>query len=203
MRNLWRLIGFVGFVGVAVAGLAVSDAEAQTPSEPEIGMSDTNRAADVFRLVLGIGAGSLSSPESGGIALRAAARLSKWERRVLTVRFTAVDEFALFTSPSENVWDLGVLYGSQTVGKNGYASASAGIALVGGMRRGELLSSGFLSSQHAEHPFHTVGIPLEIEAGWTFSSAFGLGVTLFGNLNPERTAVGASVNVLLRDLSWL
>jgi hypothetical protein len=152
----------------------------------------------------------------GAFAFRAAVVVPRGVHLV-TVRYSAMAEFALFTNPAESVWDIGLLYGRHSKSRWAYASVSAGLGLVGGMRRGpnrtdldeaEAYSqspfgwmAGFFSTaEYEEDPFFTVGVPFEVDLGFTFSSRMGIGATAFGNLNSGRSTVGGTVQLVLGRL---
>lgn len=204
-------------VVLTAGALCCEGGAAQTgPSSPTTSPTiDTN----LVRIGLGIGAGSMGSDTDAGIALRGGVTLPAGEARSITVRSTLVEEFNLWgPTPAESVWDLGVLYGPQTRGKRGYAAAAVGLALVGGTRRGDRLSppvqcsgyglealgcalaAAFTPVEYEDLRFHTVGIPVELEAGVAFFRGFGLGVSAFANVNPERSVTGFTVSVLLGRL---
>jgi hypothetical protein len=117
-------------------------------------------------------------------------------KNLLSFRYLRNEEFQILgaDSPSETVWDVGVLYGRIAKASYGFASISAGISLVGGVRRGRYLSSSggwFGTSYYEENDFITVGIPVEAQLFWTPLPFFGIGFYGFANLNTEKSFVGA------------
>jgi len=114
----------------------------------------------------------------------------------LSFRYLRNEEFQILgpDSPLETVWDVGVLYGRIAKASYGFASVSAGISLVGGVRRGRYLSSsgGWFGTRYFEEKnFITVGIPVEAQLFWTPLAFFGIGLYGFANLNIEKSFVGA------------
>jgi hypothetical protein len=214
MQDRSRSIPGMAMTVITAIGLGTLSLSAQETVDPGVVVPGTASESSIARVGLGFGAGSIGSG-TVGTAMRVALTLSKSQARSITIRSTFVEEFNLFgPNPAESVWDVGVLYGGETRGSRGYASASAGLALVGGMRRGArssapigcdaalplfdcVLTSMFTPTEYEEDPFVTVGIPLELEAGLTFSDSFGMGVNAFANLNAQRTSIGASLNFLL------
>lgn len=212
-----RFVLSMGAMALVATALGLPRAYAQTVPEPHLSANPDDYEGDPVRVGFGVGAGMLAGGTEG-IALQAAVTLSKRENRALTIRVSGVSEVNLFgPRPDENVWDVGVLFGRQAKGKWAYASASAGLALVGGMRRGErtsppfecsgdggllgcMLEAAFTPVEYAEDPFYTVGIPVELDVGLTFSSRLGLSVTGFADLNPQRTMTGLSVGVVVGRL---
>lgn len=201
---------------VVLAALGPAHLDAQTPSATGDGPAAS--APRVVRFALGGGAGSMGG--SDAISGRAAVTWGRGANRSLTVRATLVEEFELFGPlPVENVWDVGVLYGRERRGRRGYASAAAGIALVGGMRRGDRLSppsactandpvgslgcwleSLFASVEHEARPFRTVGIPVELEAGLALTRFLGLNANAWAVLNGVRPAGALSVGLVVGKL---
>jgi len=115
---------------------------------------------------------------------------------LLSFRYLRNEEFQILgpDSPLETVWDVGVLYGRIAKASYGFASVSAGISLVGGVRRGRYLSSsgGWFGTRYFEEKnFITVGIPVEAQLFWTPLAFFGIGLYGFANLNIEKSFVGA------------
>lgn len=107
---------------------------------------------------------------------------------IFSGRFTNNAEFSLFTSPGENVWDLGLMYGRASIGKYGYLYAGAGISFVGALKRTTRIpdppGSGFtLGSKYNSEIYSAVGIPLQLEAMWTPLNNFGIGLQGIANLN--------------------
>lgn len=70
-------------------------------------------------------------------------------------------------------FDVGVLYGYATRSPRGFTALAAGLAMV---------DYGDEST--------TIGIPLQFQAMWTPTSVVGLGVTLFGDINTEKSFGG-------------
>ena len=159
-----------------------------TKSQAYVQQDTSDSKPNLSWLNLGLGVGS--------IGLSAGASFSyNFGSSLISIRSVANSEFKIFgPSPSENVWDLGVLYGRSAKASYGVASISGGIAIVGGVRRGRYLGStgGFFSSDKYESlTFSTIGIPIEGQLFWTPFSFFGIGIYGFGNLNPEQSFAGA------------
>jgi hypothetical protein len=207
MRASGRLFLVVSAVALAWVGPFGREARAQTaPARAQ------TSASTGVRMGFGLGTSSIEGVQDPGIGLRGGLSIPLGGANLLTVRGSLADEFALFSSPSISVWDAGVLYGRQAKAKWAYGAVSAGVALTGGMRRGqrltpisecyflECLAGIFQTVEYEERPFTTVGIPFEVEAGLTFSSAVGVGLSFFGNINREMSATGVSLQLLIGDL---
>lgn len=120
---------------------------------------------------------------------------------IFSGRFTHNAEFALFTSPGENVWDLGLLYGKAYIGQYGYLYGGAGISFVGALKRTTRIpdppGTGFnLGSKYNSEIYSAIGIPLQVEAMWTPISNFGIGFQGIANLNLAVSFIG--INLVLR-----
>jgi len=219
MRTVAKIGAATGAAIVMAAALGWADLRAQSLSSPERGELRADSAGRVIRFGFGAGGGAMGSG-TDALAARAALMVGHGRSGTITIRTAAVEEFNLFGPvPAESVWDLGVLYGRQTRGKWGYVSAAAGVALVGGIRRGDRISAPqtcdgydmlgalgcafaamFTPVRYEEKPFHTVGVPLELEAGFTFTRVLGLNASVWANLNGERTVTGLSIGLVLGRL---
>lgn len=148
---------------------------------------DTNGSKpNLYWLNVGIGASSAGISGSASFSYNYGSGL-------ISIRHVANSEFnILWPSPTETVWDLGVIYGRSAKASYGVASISGGIAIVGGVRRGRYLgSTGWFSSQYETLKFSTIGIPIEGQLFWTPFSFLGIGMYGFGNLNREQSFAGA------------
>jgi hypothetical protein len=167
--------------------------------------STTTESPRLSWVTLGLGPGSCSawSAVSGMISYSTTA---KGSGKILTFRYGRADEWDGDIldwgdpRPFESVWDLGVLYGAISKGGSGFVSASAGLAVVGGVKRGAFLryeGEWFGHDVYEARHFTTVGIPIEAQAFWTpphsFGLSTGLGLELYANLNPVRSYVGANL----------
>jgi hypothetical protein len=210
MRHIPPVVGSLGIATLVIGVFSASEARAQIGVAREEAAVSADSDEEKVRVGLGLGAGSL------GLAGRVGVTIDKSERRFFTLRAATVEEFTLFgPAPVERVWDVAVLYGAQTRSRRAYASAAAGIALVGGMRRGERLPGesydcsippfclvlGMMTRrEHEELPFHTIGLPVELEAGFALTSRFGINASAWANLNPERNMAGLSLGLILGKL---
>lgn len=114
---------------------------------------------------------------------------------LISFRFIYNEELNILgPSPSESVWEFGLLYGINTKASYGLASISGGISMVGGVRRGKYLSSeGWFSSNYEKLTFMSIGIPIEGQLFWTPFSFLGVGIYAFANLNTEGSFAGALI----------
>jgi len=152
----------------------------------------------------GIGLSSFRSGDEFGPAMNFEISYEK-NNALFSCRFVHNTEFVLFTSPAETVWDFGLLYGKIKKYAYGSASMSCGISLIGGVRRGDYLSSSgsgwfSLGSNHDKRNFYNIGIPVEAQLFWTPTSVFGVGVSAFANLNLDKPFYGTTLLLQLGNL---
>ncbi len=139
----------------------------------------------------GIGAASSGIAADAGISVPIGPAL-------LTLHVAYTEEFKLLgPAPAENAWDIGLMGGIFRENRFWFVSGSAGVSIVSVRRRGELQSSsGWFSASYSSTVSTTVGIPAEVQLFWTPIEFLGIGLTGFGNLNPEKSYAG--VMLMLR-----
>jgi hypothetical protein len=128
-------------------------------------------------------------------------------RHVVGARWTGVTEISI-GAPANMAWEVGLLAGRRSAHGSGHTTYSAGLALVGGLRRGERIPSAsdslpppfgpivaLLETEFETERFRTVGVPVEVAFVWAPLRHAGVGVTGFGNLNRRRPYGGAVVTV--------
>lgn len=108
-------------------------------------------------------------------------------------------------NPSEYVTDIGVLYGKRWLHRRvASMSISAGISLVTGKRRGELIENSrdwlLTTDYYEEKKFTTVGLPLHAQFGLAPSNRVGVSWDLFANLNSERSYVAVALSLIIGQL---
>ncbi|UCH14679.1 MAG: hypothetical protein JSV22_01640 [Bacteroidales bacterium] len=130
----------------------------------------------------------IPSPPAGWGAFSAGTGISfqSGKSSLISIRFTYNREPAIFKSPDERVWDVGILYGIMAKKPYGFASISGGVSFVGGVKRGEKLD--FL--EYEKRSFNTVGFPVEGQLLFTLTPSFGLGFNGFANINGEKSFYG-------------
>jgi hypothetical protein len=160
---------------------------------------------------LGFGGSSTSAPGTGGAAMRGGYSHRVW-KGILTGRFIYAWQSdaegnisGVGTSkirPLEHTWDFGVLYGWYTKSTKFIVSLSGGLSVLGGVRRGELISfeRRFLyeESIYKRITCTTMAFPLEAQVYWTPLRLWGFGVCGFVDFNEEERFSGALLSVLLR-----
>lgn len=216
MRTPCNIGSMLGGVIVLSAALGWAEAGAQVPLAGERGGAAPDSTSGVFRIGFGLGGAELGG-ESAGVSARGALTWSPGGSTTVTLRGTTAQELDILgPTPSEEVWDVGVLIGRQARGKRGYTSLAAGLALVGGMQRGErittpprpcytldfwcVLGEALTPEKYEKEPFETVGIPIELEAGFTFTPVLGLTADVWANLNRTRSAGGFTLGLVVGKL---
>lgn len=137
----------------------------------------------------GLGAGS------PGVAWNLSLHVSRG-RWMSLVRASASEEFQILgPSPVESVRDVAVLLGFASSSEKSLSYVTLGVGTVRSVRRGKLLSEGFLFGPHHERiEESSIGIPFEIGALRRGSHA-GFGVKLFGELSGAGGFVGVALTV--------
>ena len=124
-------------------------------------------------------------------------------------RYMHHDEFNMFgPDPSENFHELGLLAGKTFYSKYLSLDVSAGLGIISGIRRGDFLymeeSSGwfdFSDPRHYEKDlFFLPAIPLSIDASFKPVPYLGIGLSLYGNLNPSRPLCGIGFRIMAGKL---
>lgn len=154
--------------------------------------SPAARCGDVVFANGGLGAGSL------GIAGTLSLNVVRGER-LYRVRTAAVSEFEFFgPSPSESVTDFALLAGRASRSRHGISYVAAGLGLVQSVRRGQVIEPAvwFFGPRHEKIARVTLGVPFDLGA-ILHAGPFGVGVSLFGNFNPEESFVAAALTVQL------
>ncbi len=154
---------------------------------------DSTRSTTYSWINLGMGT-SLEYPLAFTIGLNY--QLKKY---LVSARFLITDELDLQNqSSSESIWDVGLLLGRFYKSDHILASLSAGLSLVGGMKRGSFISNdetwgGYYELKHRA----ILGIPLESHLIYLLSQNAGIGITAFGNLNLDKPFFGALISLQL------
>ena len=106
----------------------------------------------------------------------------------ILVRVTETSEFTIF-SPSDVVNDFAILAGKRSDTGKTWAGAAAGLAWVQSLEHGDGLNCAWFSCDYNETEESTRGLAIQGDVVW----AFGLGLTVCGNLNPARSVTPASI----------
>ena len=110
---------------------------------------------------------------------------------IFSVRLIYNTKLDFWATPSESVLDFSLLYGYLAVIPEGFVTLSGGLSLVNGVKQGESIpSDGWLGKKYEKLSFTSVGFPLEGNIFWKFSPSIGLGITLFADINAEKSFYG-------------
>ena len=165
---------------VAAPLSAQADPPLQTPTPPtETGVFGT----------LGVG---VASPGIGGLVTLSVHSA----RHAFVLRSSGASEFTLF-APSDNVEDYAFLYGRTGERERGWLRAAAGPAVVRVVRYGPGYDCWWFACSYDSWEMYEPGLALQADAVWTPGDAFGLGLTVFANINPEMPYAGVAVGVNL------
>jgi len=139
-----------------------------------------------------LGIGSFTGKKSG-IAFNFDLNYLK-NSSLFTLRYINNTEFILFTSPPEQLDDVGLLYGKVLRNKNFSIHASVGIGVVSYLKRTSLSSTnsaGLINSYkyNTDREF-SVGIPLELQTNLITLKYIGLGIKIYSNINFINCVVG-------------
>jgi hypothetical protein len=94
---------------------------------------------------------------------------------------------------TESVRDIGFLYGYSKEFSRGTVSLSGGISLVAGYFYSYEYEDGTGYTSDREN-FSTVGFPFEAQLDWSAFRRFGIGLSIYGDINNEMSFYGISFN---------
>lgn len=170
-----------------MSAIAVAPGEAQeaAPVQPEPVTAD---AARVFG-TLGLGA---TSEGIGGV-LSLSLHSS---RTAFILRTSGASEFEIF-SPSDSVEDYALLLGRVLDGSMGWASGAIGPAVTRVERFGPGYDCWWFACSHDSERTTALGLAFQAEAVWTPARFLGLGLSAFGNFNPDMSYAGLALGLHL------
>lgn len=172
--------GTMGFKVITLTLAIAPSLSAQNAPNPELIPS---RVA----LSGGVGMGTL---DFGGLA-----SISMGDGRGdVILRMAQTTEFGILTSFPESVRDFALLYGRRIDLSRGWLRGALGPGHVRMVRRGEAAPC-WLFCSYERISSYGFGLAVQAEAVWAPWKAFGLGVSAFGNLNPEASFGGLTVGV--------
>jgi hypothetical protein len=128
--------------------------------------------------------------------------MKQTRKSAFSLRFAGMQElgdiiFDTSDQPKESDWDVGILYG---IHWNSEVAISAGLSVIGGVRRGKFLyeEEGFFSSAVYERlKYQTLGIPIEVQLMAPPVKRFGFGITGLVNFNSHDTFYAVLLNILI------
>lgn len=128
-----------------------------------------------------------------GLAAGADVNVMLSAHQLITVRALGSGQISLLTD--ESVGDVGLLYGLIEKGKYTYISASAGLAYTKAT-----MGLTFFNSSSVEA--NTVGIPLEVNLGFTPTQHLGAAIKLFANINRVQPVYGGMLELQFGNLRF-
>lgn len=135
----------------------------------------------------GVGAGTLDFGGLASISIGGA-------HGDVVLRMAETTEFVILTSPPESVRDLALLFGRRMDLSRGWLRGALGPGYVRATRRGEAAAC-WLFCRHDGISTTSVGLAVQAEALWAPWRTFGLGASVFGNLNGEAPFAGVALGV--------
>jgi len=149
---------------------------------------------------IGGGVGTLGTADGGLVNINASLNYSKNDRIFKFRGILAEELVVLGPRPNDEVWELGLLYGGHSTKGKVSVSYLAGISYTGGIYKGDLLDSDMLNDYYEEITFETVGIPLEIQLDINALEFIGFSVTIYADINPDKSYTGINLNILIGRL---
>jgi len=98
-----------------------------------------------------------------------------------------------FSEFTRSARDLGLLYGYRKEFNKGSVSACGGIGLVTGHYY-EYLFEDYVGYYYDRKTFNAAGFPFEAQIEWNTFKYFGIGLSIYGDLNTEMSFYGVMLN---------
>ena len=116
------------------------------------------------------------------------------KKNTIEIKYTYIYASGIFTESLSRLYDFGILYGFKPNFKYVNLTCSGGISLVGGYQYVSEYND--TTGTYDENPksIFTVGFPFELQFDWNTFTKFGIGLSVFGDLNFEKSFYGASLN---------
>lgn len=153
-----------------------------------------------FWVSAGIGPSLNMEESTSGLGLGGSVNL-KFDYYLVQIRSTYNMEMSILgPEPQESLWEVSPMFGFVYKGRVGWISASAGVGLVGGVRRGALIEHGEDSTpdRYEEQEILNIGFPLDVQLFLKPPSflMFGLGLNFYANLGPDNSVVGLMISIM-------
>ena len=169
-----------------MSAIAVAPGEAQEALvQPE---PATAEGARVFG-ALGLG---VSSEGIGGVVSLSLHR----SRTVFILRTSGASGFEII-SPSDYAEDYALLLGRVVDGSIGWVSGALGPAVARVERFGEGYDCWWFACSYDSERTTALGLAFQADAVWTPAGFLGLGLSAFGNLNPDMSYAGFALGLHL------
>ena len=104
------------------------------------------------------------------------------------------------TGYDEGAFDTGLLYGYRHSFGNISISYLAGAAITHGSFKGDKLEGEYQYPGYEMIDYKTFGFPIEVQIDMNALRPLGLSVSLFGDLNTEKSFIGFCANILIGRL---
>lgn len=146
------------------------------------------------------GLGTVLTEDGDILSINTAVNLTK-NNRIIKMKYFYGREFEKYSpTPELKAWEYAALYGYHS-GKGPVSlSYMAGISYTGGIARGTKINDSINDDRYNEITYGTIGLPLEIEVDLNALRPFGLGFSLFCDINSENNLIGFSFNILIGRL---
>ena len=117
---------------------------------------------------------------------------------IFSIRYLSANEFrfnvdGVYDQPALSMKEIGLLYGRYMFKASGQLSIAAGLGLLNGLDRGNQIDF----HEYKKLEIHTLGLSFEGRFFLIFSKYSGIGIVLFGNLNPKKSFVGVMIEIHL------
>ena len=146
-------------------------------------------------VVAGLGFGGGSKGLAGQLSV-----WGHWGKHTVGVRTAATSDFNLF-GPSDSTEDYALLYGFRSGPGRVWGRVGIGPAQVRTVRQGDPIEChSFFFCEYETHRSSTTGLALQVEGVLRLFGPVGLGVTFFGNHNPESSFGGATLGLVIGSL---
>lgn len=151
-------------------------------------LSAENNESEGHYFWVNLGAGmSLGADPDGDICISPGIVMSYLAgTHLFSLRYAHSYEFNILgSSPANEVMDIGLLYGIIARNEIGFASISAGLGGVSGIKRVGDYMTGYMGKK-----FFTMGVPLEAQLFLDPFGFLGVGLYAFANVNLEKSFAG-------------
>lgn len=128
-----------------------------------------------------------------------AGHLSLWiqkDHHAFAVRTAGASEFNIL-SPSDSETDWAVLYGRRADSERTWGRFAAGPGVVRSIRSGPGYDCAWFICSYDQARETTLGLAFQADGTLAFSRFVGLGISVFGNLNPKASFAAAALTIHL------
>ncbi|MDA3837914.1 MAG: hypothetical protein PF574_02915 [Candidatus Delongbacteria bacterium] len=112
------------------------------------------------------------------------------DNRIIKLKTTDILTSGLFSESLSQLYDFGILYGFKPHFKYINLVCSGGISIVGGYYH--IYNTDTFKED--KKGIFSVGFPFELQFDWNAFTKFGVGISIFGDINFEKSFYGAGLN---------